>query len=154
MPRILLSLVLCASTISAVRAQSQSAEEKRIREVIQRTDTGGQPLSFTADRVFWAGPYKKPAVGVETPEPIGGEADLGRVAGSQKVKTDVVRIEVAKSGDLAYEFSNFAMSYKMKEGKEEAFTGSVLRVWKKDGGEWKVTAMFARPHWQPEAAGK
>ena len=28
---------------------------------------------------------------------------------------------------------------------------SVLRVWKKDGGQWKIAAMFARPHYQEAA---
>ena len=48
----------------------------------------------------------------------------------------MVRLEVAKSGDLAYEFSNFKAEYLLKDqpGKPEQFTGSLLRVWKKDGG--------------------
>jgi ketosteroid isomerase-like protein len=69
-----------------------------------------------------------------------------RLPGSQKNKTTVRRIEIAKSGDLAYEFSDSELSFDLKDGKRESFPTSALRVWKKEGGEWKVAAQFSRPH--------
>ena len=53
-----------------------------------------------------------------------------------------MRIEIAKSGDLAYEFSNSDVRFDLKSGQEEiTIPASVLRVWKKDGGQWKIAAM-------------
>ena len=71
-----------------------------------------------------------------------------RVPDSQGAKTTVVRIEVAKSGDLAYEFSNSQVSFDLKDGKKQSFPNSVLRVWKKEADQWKIAAQFARPHYQ------
>ena len=69
-----------------------------------------------------------------------------RVAGSQHSKTTVVRVEVSKSGDLAYEFSNSEVSFDLKDGNKESFPNSLLRVWRKEAGQWKIAAQFARPH--------
>jgi ketosteroid isomerase-like protein len=55
---------------------------------------------------------------------------------------------VAKSGDLAYEFSSAEVSSDLKNGKKESFTNSLLRVWKKEAGQWKIAAQFSRPHYQ------
>jgi hypothetical protein len=44
-------------------------------------------------------------------------------------------IVVAKSGDLAYEFSNSELSVNP-------------RVWRKEAGQWKIAAQFAGPHYQ------
>jgi len=55
---------------------------------------------------------------------------------------------VAKSGDLAYEFSNSELSFDLKNGTREILPTSILRVWRKEGGEWKIAAWFSRPHHQ------
>ena len=65
---------------------------------------------------------------------------------SQRSTTTVRRIEIAKSGDLAYEFSDSELSYQLKNAGKVSFPRSVLRIWKKDGGQWKVAAYFARAH--------
>ena len=57
-----------------------------------------------------------------------------------------VRIEIAQSGDLAYEFSNSDLIFDLKSGGRDVTTSSVLRVWKKEEGQWKIAALFARPH--------
>jgi ketosteroid isomerase-like protein len=49
---------------------------------------------------------------------------------------------------LAYEFSNSTLSFDLKSGSKESFPTSLLRVWKKEDGQWKIAAMFARPHYQ------
>jgi ketosteroid isomerase-like protein len=75
-----------------------------------------------------------------------------RVPGSQRVASTPVRIEVAKSGNLAYEFSDFVLSFETKTGERVSFPGSALRVWRKEGTAWKVAPAFMRPHYQ-EGAG-
>ena len=64
---------------------------------------------------------------------------------------DALRCLVAR-GDLAYEFSNSELLFDLQNGEREAASpSSVLRVWKKDGGQWKIAAMFACPHYQEAA---
>ena len=45
--------------------------------------------------------------------------------------------------------SHSELRFDLKHGdREAAIPSSVLRVWKNDGGQWKIAAMFARPHYQ------
>jgi ketosteroid isomerase-like protein len=71
---------------------------------------------------------------------------------NQKSELQVIRIEVAAAGDMAYEFSNFTLSWDIADTKEHVkFTGSALRVWKKVDAKWQVAAVFQRPHDVPFA---
>lgn len=64
-----------------------------------------------------------------------------------KIASEIVRLDVASAGDMAYDFSNFTMSYDMADTQQHvSFPGSLLRVWKKVNGQWRVVAFFARPH--------
>jgi uncharacterized protein (TIGR02246 family) len=52
-------------------------------------------------------------------------------------KTSV--IEVARSGDLAYEHGRYAYVTTEKDGKSKTQTGNYLLVWRKSpGGDWKI----------------
>jgi ketosteroid isomerase-like protein len=62
---------------------------------------------------------------------------------------------VAKSGDLAYEYSNFRMEWDGPDGKRTGFNGALLRVWRKVDGQWLAEALYARPNeGTPRAVGK
>ena len=53
---------------------------------------------------------------------------------------DVAKVEVARSGDLAYEWGAGKLTVKDKKGKEVESSFKSLTVWKKQaGGSWKVT---------------
>ena len=164
MPRTLAAVPVLASIAISAGAQTQSADERVIRELIARYDKG-EAVSRTDDVVYWTGDFKRPTVGSQQPEalPADQRASSARVPGSPSERspggrsrvTTPVRIEIAKSGDLAYEFSNSELSFELKNGeRESAIPASVLRVWKKDGGQWKIAAMFARPHYQEAAPPK
>jgi ketosteroid isomerase-like protein len=58
-----------------------------------------------------------------------------------------IRIEVAKSGDLAYEYSDARLGFEMKDGRKVEIPTSILRVWRKEGGQWKVAAQFGVRHY-------
>ena len=52
-----------------------------------------------------------------------------------------VKIEVAKSGDLAYSLGNWQLKGKDPTGNEVTRTGKYITVWKKQkDGSWKVVA--------------
>jgi hypothetical protein len=94
----------------------------------------------TKDAVIWTGASSKPLT-KETDKP-----DL--VAPNRRnnvFKTTVQRVDVSQAGDMAYEYSTFSIAYDDDRGHREA-TGALLRVWKKDGGTWKIAAQFQRPH--------
>jgi ketosteroid isomerase-like protein len=140
------------SPLQAQGSNQPAADEAAIRQLITESDEG-KPLPFTRDRVFWPGPYKKPIVGKEQPEEIPSPiAPSLRKPNSFKSRTAVIRIEVAKSGDLASEFSNAEASFEMPDGKPVSFSASTLRVWRKEEGTWKVAAWFTRPHFTEPAA--
>ena len=104
---------------------------------------------MTADVVFWSGAFQKPVIGAERPvEVTSPRSPSNRVPGSTEHNTTtVVRVEVAKAGDMAYEYSNGQLNFKLKEGNRDvSFPSSLLRVWRKEGADWKVAAWFARPH--------
>jgi hypothetical protein len=125
-----------------------STDERQIRDLIERYGKG-ESIPRTADVVFWSGAFKRPIVGSERGEEIPSDRQpSARIPGSERNKTTPVRIEIAKSGDLAYEFSNSILSYDLKSGEKQSGPTSILRVWMKEGGQWKVAAWFARPHYQ------
>jgi hypothetical protein len=80
------------------------AEEAAIRATVNRPDR----LPFTSDAVFWSGAYPRPQVGQEKVKPF-NEAAMGQRR-NEKTATQIVRLEVAEAGDMAYEFFNFTLS--------------------------------------------
>lgn len=159
--RTLAAAAVLASIAISAEAQSQSADERAIRDLIARYDKG-ESVTRTDDEIFWTGEFKRPTVGSQKREALPADqrpssarvpgSPSARVPGSRRRVTTPVRIEIAKSGDLAYEFSNSELSFDLKNGEREAaIPSSVLRVWKKDGGQWRIAAMFARPHYQEAA---
>jgi ketosteroid isomerase-like protein len=116
------------------------AEEAAIRDTVNRADH----LPYTEDAVFWSGAYPRPQIGQEKVKPF-NQAAMERRR-NEKTTTQIVRLEVAAAGDMAYEFFNFTLSYDRADAKQHtSFTGSGLRVWKKVGGQWQVAAAFMRP---------
>jgi hypothetical protein len=156
--RTLAAAAVVASIGISAEAQSQSADERAIRDLIARYDKG-ESVARTDDEILWSGDFKRPAVGSQKREPVPADRNpsapvpgsSARVPGSRRRVTTPVRIEIAKSGDLAYEFSDSELIFDLQNGGREAIPSSVLRVWKKDGGQWKIAAMFARPHYQEAA---
>jgi ketosteroid isomerase-like protein len=122
------------------------------RDLIAKWDAAPRGPSGTArqfeskDRVLFSGAHKQPVIG-DTPPSLADPTEMANRA-SKTTKTTPVRIEVAKSGDLAYEFSNSDIIIVTKDGKKESFPTSLLRVWEKESGEWKIAAHFVRSHEQ------
>ena len=142
-------------------ANAQSADERTIRDLIARYDRG-ESVAQAGDMIYWTGPFKRPTVGSEERDPLPPElqptaarspgAPSERVPGSRRRVTTPIRIEIADSGDLAYEFSHSELVFDLENGDQEAaIPASVLRVWKKGDGEWSIAALFAHPHYQDAA---
>ena len=115
-------MLVAAAAATASFAQTSTVNLKAEEAAIRALIANPQQIKYTEDRIFWSGAYKRPIVGAAKGESFSDEA-LGQRRNPVN-HTDVQRIEVAASGDMAYEFSS---------------------VWKKVAGEWKVAVMFVRP---------
>jgi ketosteroid isomerase-like protein len=122
------------------------AEESAIRALIEK---GGRPR--TDDAVSWSGAFKRPIVGSLAGEAF-PEANVSKRK-NQKQSVKVERLEVAASGDMAWEFSYGKLDYDVDETplRHVNIDQGILRVWKKVGGQWKTAALFVRPLDQPFA---
>lgn len=111
----------------------QSADEAEIRQL--RPETG----EYTDDSFFFTGAYARPIIGAEArkkgPPPRGGERK------NFKADETIQKLQIAKSGDLAYAYGSAVLSWEGREPFESAW----LRVYRKEKGKWKIAAMFARP---------
>ena len=142
------AMVIVATALVVAGAQSIPADERAIRSLIAVIDSG-ETVDFTTDNIFWTGALKRPWLrGKNEPERMPGLEN--RV--SSRIKTSVVRIDVSKSGDMAYEFSDVEVTNQAKDAdgriQTTTFPSSLLRVWKKVDGKWQVAAHFQRRHEQ------
>jgi ketosteroid isomerase-like protein len=144
------SLAFCAEMRAA---GSNSAEEAAIRKLIAAQDRNEAMVPRTPDNIFWSGAYKRPIVAPEKGQPFTGRGGTieDRVPRSQKTSTEVIRIVVADSGDLAYEYSKSTLEFDLKNGNHVKFDTGLLRVWQKQDGAWKQAAFFVRPYDAPDA---
>ena len=131
-----LSLVLVVPSLYA----DAKADEAAIRAAAI-----GEHAKSTDDAIFWSGAYKRPFILPQKGEMFPEDAFGTRT--NMKTSVDVQRVEVAASGDLAYEFSLGSLEYDQAGAppKHLVFKVGLLRVWKKVNNEWKIAATFARP---------
>ena len=94
------------------------AQEAMIRAIVN----GQERLPYSSGAVFWSGAYPRSQIGQETVKPF-NEAAIGRRR-NEKTTTQIVHLEVAEAGDMAYEFFNFTLSYDRADTKQHiSFTG-------------------------------
>jgi ketosteroid isomerase-like protein len=146
----LTKLLVIAATAACGWTADLKSEERAIRALIAQQDQGAQAV-YTDDVIFVSGRFSRPVIGnkalVEAREQL--QQDPATRRNNPSVKHDVVRIQVADSGDLAYEFTNFHLGYDDSANKRVEFGGHLLRVWRKQNGSWKVAALVARPSGPP-----
>jgi len=147
------------STTASSRASAagaNSTEEAAIRKAIAAIG-GGSTGATLPDEIVWTGAYKKPFIkGVDKPEPTTGQIDSldDRVPGSTKAKIEPIRIVIADSHDLAYEYSKYTLNFDRKSGEHISLDAARLVVWQKQAGDWKIAAEFMHPYfeqWKPLA---
>ena len=144
---LVLGFVLGGFAVSAV--QPISSDERTLRALVADVERGGE-MPFAAAAVVWPAVFKRPVVW--------GEGSLELIEGFKSIESPsnsrstfrIRKVEVAQSGDLAYEFSERTHNLQIRQpsGAMEAVvsTVSVLRVWKKVNGQWQQAAKFERTH--------
>jgi hypothetical protein len=114
-------------------AGSNAVEEAAIRQIIAAHDQKGggglEGVPQLADRVIWTGSAKRPMVGDEKEELRSTSSVPNRVPGHTTIKTEPIRIVVADSGDLAYEYGKVTTEFDLKSGEHVRLeaTGRKLR---------------------------
>jgi hypothetical protein len=146
-----LAIVLFAFVFSDLRgAGRDAAEEAAIRTIIAAHDQKGggglEGVPQLADRVIWTGAEKRPMVGDEKGELLSTSSAPNRVPGHTTIKTEPIRLVVADSRDLAYEYGKVTTEFDLKSGEHVKLEAGMLRVWQKQDGSWKEAAVFTRPY--------
>ncbi len=134
-------IVLFASM--AVVAQSPTADREAIRALDKQWSQAAgakdldKAVSFYAPDAY-AMPFNAPAA--KTPEQIRAMWKGMMAAPGYALKFGPTRIEVAKSGDMAYDIGTFELKENDPQGKPSTIIGKYVVVWKKIGGQWKAVA--------------
>jgi hypothetical protein len=131
-------------------AGSNTDEEAAIRKLIavhdQKGGGGLEGVPQLADRVIWTGSAKRPMVGDEKEVLLSTSSVPNRVPGSTTIRTEPIRIVIAESRDLAYEYGKVTTEFDLKSGEHVRLEAGLLRVWQKQDGNWKEAAVFTRPY--------
>jgi ketosteroid isomerase-like protein len=91
--------------------------------------------------------YSDDAVLLPANLPIANTKDAIRAVWSElaaptsDISWQVTKVDVAKSGDLAYSFGTYTLNMKDPQGKAVSDKGKFMEVWKKQAdGNWKTVA--------------
>jgi ketosteroid isomerase-like protein len=142
-----LGTVVVVSAVVAVPLRSagtNTAAEAAIRKIVA-AENDGKTAPEMADMIAWTGPMQRPVIGKERPVPAAtAQIPLADRVSAKTVRTPT-RIIVADSGDLAYEYETGVVTATLKDGSTKTVEVAAIRVWQKDGGEWKLAAHFSAP---------
>ena len=135
---VLLSTGGCSSTPEV----NLAAEEKAIRSAEAEFSQAAAAKDLEKAVAF----YADDAVMLPPGEPIASGKAAVRAGWTQMFATpdlaltwEVTKIDVAKSGDMAFDYGTYSMSYKNAAGRAEKDHGKYATVWKKQAdGAWKV----------------
>jgi hypothetical protein len=122
-------------------------DEQLLRKLIQEDNEGKNVIKCTENSIYVHGAYRRPMIGraAQEKEEARSLKDISNVSR----KSEVVRLAISQSGDMAEEFGNFTLSFDKPDKTHIGFDGSYLRVWRKINGEWLEDAFFARRN-EPE----
>ena len=130
--------------LDTATGNDQKAEEERIRALEQRWRQALAAKDTAAITAFYAedGYYlPQGSDGYVGAEDV-GKRWAGEFAGRKfTLEREPKTIEVARSGDMAYEAGSYKVSWdNPKERQKGEGAGNYVTVWKKVEGEWKTAA--------------
>lgn len=140
----LLALMLTSQSAQAQSPLESKADEQTIRDLVRQENEGKRVIKFTDQSIIASGATPRPVVGQDARKKMIQELSAKRL--NQTRKDETLRLVISESGDMAYEFGNFTLSFDTPEKKQVSFSGYYLRVWRKVNREWMVEVLFARPH--------
>jgi uncharacterized protein (TIGR02246 family) len=144
--RLLLVLLVSAGTLSqsalGQASDTRSAEEVRIRELSEEWGRAAlnrdleKTVSFYAEDASYLPPGKPIIIGKDAIRKAW--TNFMAIPGIN-LKTTTTKVDIARSGDLAYEIGAWDMDMSDKDGKPVNSKGKYAVVWKKQSnGDWKA----------------
>lgn len=138
-----LSVILIV-TVALAQQKSGSRDERAIRDAATAWAKAAsdkdldKTVSFYADDAHMY-PFNAPMTATKEDIRKVWTDLLSTPGGSLSVSTS--KVEVAKSGDIAYETGTFELSQNDAQGQPAKTPGKYVVVWKKQaGGQWKAVA--------------
>lgn len=147
MKKIIFSIaLLLIATLVMAQNSTASTDEQQIRSIIAQENNGNFSAPATEDNIFVSGPFPRPIIGKKDAVSQQISDSLSKARKNYSFKKEVVRLVVAQSGDIAYEFGNGIIRYDDVNNKNVTLNNSYVRTWKKVNGQWQVDITFARPN--------
>lgn len=115
---------------AAIRAQ-----ETRWRDVIARKDTAAIGSFYTQDGIY-APTFRPMARGRDAVAAMWATHEF--TLDSLRLERTPIRIEVARSGDVATEVGTWVF-HGVAPDRQVNGTGSYVTAWRKEGGTWKIS---------------
>lgn len=140
-------LTLLALLLSAHKAKSQN-DEAVIRQLVADHNTGKAMLRYTDDRVFVSGAYPRPSYSANDQVFRQVSDSLRKVRQDQQQQQEIKRLQVAASGDMAYEVGEGRLRFTANNQRADV-SNAYVRIWRKVDGQWLVDVFFARPNREP-----
>lgn len=142
-----LSLLLLMQFLVLVSMAQNTEEEQVLRSLIEKERNGdATAIKRTNTYVFASGRFVRPIMGKPDEEQVKEDADAVADRKNQKMTSKTNRLEVAKSGDLAYEFGEYKLEFDRQNNEHVAIEGTYVRTWKKVDGQWMVDLHYVRPN--------
>ncbi|MFL6299142.1 MAG: YybH family protein [Terriglobales bacterium] len=142
--RVLLFAIL---VVSAVGCLAQTKAQERDRQAIAKTEAEFQKARVDRGLEGWLSFFADDTADFTRGKPFSFTKDEMRKRlekdfdPADQLTWKAARIEVARSGDLAYSLGTWHLKGKNPKGEEVEQTGKYLTVWKKQkDGSWKVVA--------------
>ena len=109
--------------------------EFRWRKTLTSRDTASIGSFYTEDAVY--APQGSPAY--RGRDSVSGRWSLEFRSPAFQLERTPLRIEVAKSGDLAHEVGTYQVRFR-DQGQVRQGGGTYMTAWRKEGGEWRIAS--------------
>ncbi len=142
-----LTIILLLQCFVLVGLAQNPSEEQALRSLIERERSGDTSAVRRADTyVFASGLFVRPIMGKPDAEQQKEAASARAERKNQKITSKTNRLEVAKSGDLAYELGEYVLEFDRPNNEHVSIEGTYVRTWKKVDGQWMVDLHYVRPN--------
>ena len=112
------------------------SQEERWQEALRAGDSAAIGGVYTDDGYY----LPQDSDGYEGADSVSSRWLSERRFGLTDLVREPKRIEVAASGDMAYELGTYQVKWQSKERGAGGASGNYVTVWRKVGGEWKTAA--------------
>ena len=140
-----LGAMLLSMGCNSAPTPAPAADTKAAEEAVRKADADWVKAAASKKAEEWVAFYSDDAVVLPpNDKTVTGKAAIGKPIAQLLALPELsiswtpTAVEVAKSGDLAYLYGTYQMSFKGPDGKTNSDNGKMLEIWKKQAdGNWK-----------------